>query len=306
MTNTSQPNDLFLDDLLDAIVDAGAEAVEGRRPRRVSTVDRGGGGSRRRAPSAGRLRAVTGDVDNMAAKGRRDAVVGDTGDTGDTGDAHDVASDGLDGIGPADTGDSTAPAAEDTSAEPVGTPDRGAGASLADGCLWCHAAVPRHRGPGRPRLYCCRSHRQRAYERRRGLGVLPPPEQLIASPGGPLAGLPGSWHAYEAGVSAVYPSRKVHALRPAGIAGRGNRRATLCGLKRAPSGRAFVPSSTDTVCQTCSAIARRRPSARPLRPSSDLAAYRSQLDAIAVRLARAGEKAWDEAPGMLFELLAAA
>ena len=184
--------------------------------------------------------------------------------------------------------------------------DTGTVAPCTSHCLWCRSGLPRHRGPGRPRLYCTPSCRQRAYERRRGLGVLPPPEQLIASPGGPLSHLPGPWHAYETGASALYPRRKVHALRPAGIAGPGQRRATLCGVQRAPSGRAFVPSSSAAVCQTCSAIARQRPAARPLRPSTDLAAYRAQLDAMAVRLARAGDQAWDVASGMLFELLAAA
>lgn len=34
-------------------------------------------------------------------------------------------------------------------------------------CLWCATPVPRSAGPGRPRRFCKRSHRQRHYEARR-------------------------------------------------------------------------------------------------------------------------------------------
>ncbi|GIU93398.1 MAG: hypothetical protein KatS3mg011_2304 [Acidimicrobiia bacterium] len=33
-------------------------------------------------------------------------------------------------------------------------------------CTWCGKSFPRGKGPGRPPLYCRRSHRQRAYEAR--------------------------------------------------------------------------------------------------------------------------------------------
>lgn len=41
--------------------------------------------------------------------------------------------------------------------------------NLADGdrCGWCHRPVARTQGAGRPRRFCSRSHRQRAYEARR-------------------------------------------------------------------------------------------------------------------------------------------
>ncbi|MCJ7725318.1 MAG: hypothetical protein MUP76_02870 [Acidimicrobiia bacterium] len=43
-------------------------------------------------------------------------------------------------------------------------------------CAWCGGAIPESGGPGRPRRYCRRSHRQRAFEARRlgearGLGA---------------------------------------------------------------------------------------------------------------------------------------
>lgn len=36
-----------------------------------------------------------------------------------------------------------------------------------DRCAWCSAAIPARGGPGRPRRFCKRSHRQRHYEARR-------------------------------------------------------------------------------------------------------------------------------------------
>ncbi len=35
-----------------------------------------------------------------------------------------------------------------------------------DRCGWCHRPVAQTPGPGRKRTFCCRSHRQRAYEAR--------------------------------------------------------------------------------------------------------------------------------------------
>lgn len=39
--------------------------------------------------------------------------------------------------------------------------------TIASVCLWCGESFPRTAGPGRPRQYCRRSHRQRHYEARR-------------------------------------------------------------------------------------------------------------------------------------------
>jgi hypothetical protein len=176
-------------------------------------------------------------------------------------------------------------------------------------CLWCHTSFVVRTGPGRKRLYCRVSCRQRAYERRTGLGVLPPPERLIMRPGGPLAHLPNRVPAYEAG-GRVHEGGKIHALRPADMAGPGEKRATLCGIRRSPNGRLFVPSDAPHVCRTCARVADLRPAARAVRPSSDLAAYRAQLDAIAVRLGHHGVAAAMHDPEiatrLLLELLSAA
>lgn len=49
-------------------------------------------------------------------------------------------------------------------------------------CQWCGGEFETARGPGRPSLYCRRSHRQRAYEARRLAGErgIRPDEVLIS------------------------------------------------------------------------------------------------------------------------------
>lgn len=49
-------------------------------------------------------------------------------------------------------------------------------------CAWCGGELPVQTGGGRPRRYCRRSHRQRAYEARRLAAVrhLAPDEVLLA------------------------------------------------------------------------------------------------------------------------------
>jgi tetrahydromethanopterin S-methyltransferase subunit G len=54
--------------------------------------------------------------------------------------------------------------------------------SAADRCSWCHRPLARRPGAGRPRLFCSRSHRQRAYEARRRADELHvPADQSIVS-----------------------------------------------------------------------------------------------------------------------------
>ncbi|MDP1878785.1 MAG: hypothetical protein Q8M17_14645 [Actinomycetota bacterium] len=177
-------------------------------------------------------------------------------------------------------------------------------------CLWCRTVFALRSGPGRKKIYCKVSCRQRAYERRRGLGVFPPPERLIMRPGGPLSHLPNRFTRYEAGGMTVNFARKVHALRPAGYAEAGEKRATLCGLKRRPNSRLFNEGPVEHTCATCLRIAKMRPPARRPFPSSDLAAYRAQLDAVGMQLAEYGINhplvRPDVSARLLFELLAAA
>ncbi len=51
-----------------------------------------------------------------------------------------------------------------------------------DRCSWCHRPLAQRPGAGRPRLFCSRSHRQRAYEaRRRADDLRVPPDQCIVA-----------------------------------------------------------------------------------------------------------------------------
>ena len=172
-------------------------------------------------------------------------------------------------------------------------------------CGWCTGTLSIVRRPGRPRIYCTQSCRQRAYERRRGLGVLPPPDRIIMTDGGPLAHLPSRSKNYERGEIRILQGR-AHAMRPAGITERGERRLTLCGLLARPVTRPFDSGGHES-CRTCAAVERVRPPARPIRLSPDLAALRSLLDQAAVEACRSPRSKYPMRPTdqILFELLEA-
>lgn len=150
-------------------------------------------------------------------------------------------------------------------------------------CLWCAREFVVERRPGRPRLYCRQSCRQRAYERRAGLGVVPPVDRRIMRPNPVLTGLARGVAAYERG-TVWTPDGKLHAMRPAAFTDRHGRRATLCGCLAVPRGRPFAPVHPNS-CETCVAVAALRPPAQPLAPSAQLAALRAYLDLVAVWLA---------------------
>ncbi len=153
-------------------------------------------------------------------------------------------------------------------------------------CGWCCNTFPIVRRPGRPLIYCRPSCRQRAYERRRGLGVLPPPDRIIMQPGGPLAHLRPLPKRYECGSTGYNQGlQRTHSMRPSGIADADGKRLTLCGLLARSRPRAFS-RMIDDACQTCVAVATLREPARSLRTSDDLAAIRSLLDAAAIEISR--------------------
>jgi hypothetical protein len=145
-------------------------------------------------------------------------------------------------------------------------------------CLWCRAAIRIVRRPGRPRLYCRQSCRQRAYERRSGSGVLPPVERrspfLTPSAERPRTKQP----AYEQGHVPGHDAR-LHALRLTGQSDHRGRRSTLCGVLAAPTNHDFSPAYHSS-CATCSYVAAVRRPKRPTRVSADLASLRDHLDSI--------------------------
>jgi hypothetical protein len=151
-------------------------------------------------------------------------------------------------------------------------------------CLWCQQPVTVIRRPGRPRLYCRASCRQRAYERRSTTAWLPPPAPLPPPsprripPG--LAALPG----YERGT--VGPMRGVaHAMRTSGLSQPHNRRPTLCGVLARATRDWFRPDERAS-CRTCAAVAAARPLDRPVDASADLAHLRAVLDRVEIERQR--------------------
>ena len=151
-------------------------------------------------------------------------------------------------------------------------------------CLWCAREFLVERRPGRPRIYCRRSCRQRAYERRAGLGVVPPVDRRIMQPNPVLTRNTRGTVAYERG-TVWSPDGKFHAMRPAAFTDHLGRRAALCGCLAVPRGIPFAPVHPNT-CRTCAGVAELRPCGQPLAPSAQLAGLRAYLDLAAVWLSR--------------------
>lgn len=176
--------------------------------------------------------------------------------------------------------------ASDASPTPAGPVATGETSEPMRQCGWCCNTFPIITRPGRPLIYCRHSCRQRAYERRRGLGVLPPPDRIIMQPGGPLAHLRPVANRYECGSTGYNQGRqRTHSMRPSGIAGNDGKRLTLCGLLAHSRPRPFSRFVHDA-CLTCVTVADIREPARSLRSSDDLAALRSLLDAAAIEISR--------------------
>lgn len=159
----------------------------------------------------------------------------------------------------------------------------GEGPLVADGwevvgsrsCSWCSATFAVLARPGRPRLFCRRSCRQRAYERRAGLGVLPPVDRRVMAPN-PVAPVTARTPiAYEGGFAPGVV--RTHAMRPSGRPDQHGRWSTLCGVLARPLGRPYVAGRADA-CVSCARSEGLRPTARPLAPSATLAALRSVLE----------------------------
>ena len=70
-------------------------------------------------------------------------------------------------------------------------------------CLWCRRPVEQRVGPGRPRLFCCPSHRQRSYEARKRAGSFHLPEDQCIVGVGALQDLHDRLYQLEAAVEDV-------------------------------------------------------------------------------------------------------
>ena len=142
-------------------------------------------------------------------------------------------------------------------------------------CTWCAAEFPIACRPGRPRLYCTRSCRQRAYEHRHGFE-----HRRTARPlPGQVSGDVWSGTGYERGGS-IAPFGKTHALRTS-VRPEGRRRETLCGVLVAPiNGQHFTPLRP-RACKTCTTLANAHPLRYGISASNELSRLRSLLDEIA-------------------------
>jgi len=70
-------------------------------------------------------------------------------------------------------------------------------------CGWCHRPLAQRPGAGRPRLFCSRSHRQRAYEARRRADELDVPQDQCIVSAGDLVRLHDRLYRLEAAVEDV-------------------------------------------------------------------------------------------------------
>jgi hypothetical protein len=152
-------------------------------------------------------------------------------------------------------------------------------------CLWCAEPIVIEHRPGRPRLYCRISCRQRAYERRSGLGVIPPIERRVASvEPEPISGRVIIRTGYERG-RLSYVHGRSHALRPSGRSDTDGRRPTLCGAMARPTTGLYLALEPNG-CKVCAVVERVRPSRRTPQPSRELAHLRAVLDDVGVWLNR--------------------
>ncbi|HEY0520106.1 MAG TPA: hypothetical protein VGC84_11490 [Ilumatobacteraceae bacterium] len=141
-------------------------------------------------------------------------------------------------------------------------------------CSWCATEFAIARRPGRPRLYCNHTCRQRAYEHRHGFEhqrtVRPLPAQVH---GDYWAGT-----GYERGGS-IAPFGRSHALRTS-VRPEGRRRETLCGLLALSVNGQHFTSMHPRACRTCTDVARSNPLRYGISASNELSRLRSLLDDI--------------------------
>ena len=142
-------------------------------------------------------------------------------------------------------------------------------------CSWCADDFAVVRRPGRPRLYCSHTCRQRAYEHRHGFEhqrtVRPLPAQT--------AGETWTGTGYERTLTGIGGYGKVHALRTS-VRPEGRRRETLCGLLAPPLNGQHFNALHPTACKTCTTVAAANPLRYGIAASNELARLRAMLDEI--------------------------
>ena len=141
---------------------------------------------------------------------------------------------------------------------------------------WCAREFEVVRRPGRPRLYCAQSCRQRAYEHRHGFEH----ERTVRPLPGQVAGETWSGTGYERTMTGLFDGHgKVHALRTS-VRPEGRRRETLCGLLAPPLTGQHFNALHRRACATCTAVAAATPLRYGVASSNELARLRALLDEV--------------------------
>ena len=154
-------------------------------------------------------------------------------------------------------------------------------------CSWCASEFAIARRPGRPRLYCRQSCRQRAFEHRHGFEH----QRTVRPLPGQVSGDSWSGTGYERGGS-IAPFGKTHALRT-NARPEGRRRETLCGLLAPPIAGQHFTTFHPRACDTCTSVAEANPLRYGISASNELARLRSLLDDIdEARVAPASALSW--------------
>jgi hypothetical protein len=141
-------------------------------------------------------------------------------------------------------------------------------------CSWCATEFVVARRPGRPRLYCNQTCRQRAYEHRHGFEhertVRPLPAQA--------RGETWSGTGYERSQTGFVGTRsKVHALRTS-VRPEGRKRESLCGLLVPPLAGQHFNARHRSACSTCASVAASNPLRFGIAASNELSRMRAMLD----------------------------
>ena len=146
-------------------------------------------------------------------------------------------------------------------------------------CAFCAKEFAVVCRPGRPRLYCSRTCRQRGYEHRHGFvherTVRPLPAQA--------RGETWSGTGYERSITGSFDgSGRVHAMRTS-VRPEGRRRETLCGVLAAPHSGQHFSTRQPRACKTCSTVAAANPLRFGISASNELSRLRAMLDEIRER-----------------------
>ena len=154
-------------------------------------------------------------------------------------------------------------------------------------CSWCAAEFAIACRPGRPRLYCNQTCRQRAYEHRHGFEH----QRTVRPLPGQVTGDAWSGSGYERGGS-IAPFGKVHALRTS-VRPEGRRRESLCGVLAPPATGQHFSAMHPRACRTCVNVSDSNPLRYGISASNELSRLRSLLEDVdEQRVEPAGALRW--------------